>query len=654
MGDNPLTGTTLPTAPASPLTRPSPWGSTFARRTYIASIFWGIGLALSWWTNAPDTQGLLRLRLDAVGIAYLASAIVGGLNFFGAGWRAARTLRLDMNFLMSVAIVAALAVGESFEAATIAFLFSMAELLERYAVDRGRRAISRLLELAPNTADRVNADGRTEPVPTASLELAQIVRVRPGDRIPTDGRVVDGVSAVNEATITGEAIPRVKRMGDAVYAGTLNTEGSLDITVTADAHHSTLARIVEIVRAAESRRAPIEQFIQRFARVYTPIVAILAVLVAVVPPVFAGGDGLEWFVRGITLLVIACPCALVIATPVTMVSALTSAARNGVLIKGGVYLEVLAGIRALAIDKTGTLTTGKLAVTDFQHTATASPASLLARIAALEARSEHPVAAAVVEYATANGAPPGATIDAFTSLPGRGVQGSVDGVGLRVGTEELVGAEVANRWGPADPGSLRIYAVADDGAEAIFVLRDEVRPASAALIRDLHALGIRPIVLLTGDSAAAADPVGQATGVDEVRSRLLPEEKVNAVRELRERYGGVAMIGDGVNDAPALAEASVGFAMGAAGSPATIETADIALMGDDLSAVPYAIRLSHRTRRTIRFNIACALGLKAVLAVGAVGGVVSLAVAVLVGDMGGSLAVTLNALRLGRVRRDAA
>ena len=654
MSDSPMTATAPLTVPAPPPQRPSPWGTAFARRTYVASVFWAIGLALSWWTNSPDTQGLLRIRLDAVGILYLASAMVGGLNFFGAGWRAARTLRLDMNFLMSVAIVAALSVGESFEAATIAFLFSMAELLERYAVDRGRRAISRLLELAPDSADRVFADGRVERVPTASLGVAQVVRVRPGDRIPTDGRVVDGVSAVNEATITGEAIPRVKRIGDAVYAGTLNTEGSLDLAVTADARHSTLARIVEIVRAAELRRAPVEQFVQRVAHVYTPIVAILAVLVAVGPPVFAGGAGLDWFVRGITLLVIACPCALVIATPVTMVSALTSAARNGVLIKGGVYVEVLAGIRALAIDKTGTLTTGKLAVTDFQHAATTSPATFLSRIAALEARSEHPVATAVVEYARANGAPPGTTINEFTSLPGRGVQGRVDGVGFRVGTEEFVGAQVADRWGPADPGSLRIYAVADDGAEAIFVLRDEVRPASAGLIRDLHALGIRPIVLLTGDSAAAANLVGQATGVDEVRSRLLPEEKVNAVRELRERYGGVAMIGDGVNDAPALAEASVGFAMGAAGSPATIETADIALMGDDLSAVPYAIKLARRTRRTIRFNIACALGLKVVLAVGAVAGIVSLAFAVLVGDMGGSLAVTLNALRLGRTKRDVA
>jgi Cd2+/Zn2+-exporting ATPase len=639
---------TTPDTPAPP--RPSPWRTTFARHTYVAGALWAIGGLTSWLTNTPDSAGVLRLRLDAVGILYLASAVAGGLNFFGAAWRAARTLRLDMNFLMSVAILAALAVGESFEAASIAFLFSLAELLESYAVDRGRRAITRLLELAPESADRVFPDGRVERVLTASLVATQVVRVRPGDRIPADGRVAAGISAVNEATITGESLPRVKNPGDSVFAGTLNTDGSLDIDVTADTRHSTLARIVEIVRAAELRRAPVEQVVQRFARVYTPIVAGLAVLVAAVPPLFLGGAGFDWFVRGVTLLVIACPCALVIATPVTMVSALTSAARNGVLVKGGAYLEALAGVRALAIDKTGTLTTGKLGVTDFRHSGTTEPAVLLARIATLESRSEHAVAAAIVQYAEAYAARPAASIEAFTSLPGRGVQGRVDGVGLRVGTEALVGAPVADRWGPADPGSLRIYAVTGNGAEAMFVLRDEVRPASASFVRDLRAAGIKAIVLLTGDSPAAADLVGRAVGIDDVRSRLLPGEKVTAVRELRERYGSVAMIGDGVNDAPALAEASVGLAMGAAGSPATIETADIALMGDDLSAVPYAIRLARRTRRTIRFSIAFAVGLKLVLAAGAIAGMVSLAAAVLVGDLGGSLAVTLNALRLGRTR----
>ncbi len=626
----------------------SPWRTPFARNTYLAGAFWGAGLALSWWLNLPDTPGALHLRRDPVGLLYLAASVFGGRNFFGAGWRAARALKLDMNFLMSIAIVAALAVGESFEAATIAFLFSMAELLERFAVDRGRRAIGRLLELAPDIADRVHRDGRVERVPTASLEIADIIRVRPGDRIPTDGRVVTGTSAVNEATITGESLPRLKEPGDSVFAGTLNTEGSLDIEVTADAKHSTLARIVELVRAAESRRAPVEAQVQRFARVYTPIVASLAVLTAAVPPLFFGGDGLDWFVRGITLLVIACPCALVIATPITMVSALTSAARHGVLIKGGIFLEALSQVRAFAIDKTGTLTTGTLVVTEFQHSGPTAPELLLARVATLEARSEHAVAAAIVAYATSRGLQLAPAVQTFTSIAGRGVRGRVDDVELAIGTEDLVGDLTVKRWGPPAPGSLRVYAQSDDGASGVFVLRDELRAESAAFVRDLHAAGIRPVVLLTGDSAATADLVGNEVGVDEIRSRLLPEDKVRAIRELRAKYGSVAMLGDGVNDAPALAESSVGLAMGAAGSPATIEAADIALMGDDLAGVPYAIDLAHRTRRTIRFNIGCALGLKFILAVGAIGGVVSLAVAVLLGDVGGSVLVTLNALRLAR------
>ena len=628
--------------------RPSPWRTPFAIRTYVAGVFWAAGGMLSWLTEAPDIASVLRLRLDAIGLLYLASAIIGGANFFAAGVRAARTLRLDMNFLMSVAIVAALGVGEPFEAATIGFLFSLAELLERFAVDRGRRAITRLLEIAPEYAERLLPHGSTERVPAASLKIGDTIRVRPGDRIPADARVTDGVSAVNEATITGESLPRVKRHGDTVFAGTLNTEGSLDLEVTADAAHSTLARIVEVVRAAEARRAPIEHFVQRFARVYTPVVTVAAVMVMALPPLFFGGVALEWFIRGVTLLVIACPCALVIATPVTIVSALTSAARNGVLIKGGVYVESLGSVRALAIDKTGTLTTGQLAVSEFLHVAGAAPNDLLRRAAALEARSEHSVARAIVAYAAAKGLPATGQVEDFTSVPGRGVTGRVDGVDLTVGTEELVGSEIATALGPPEPGTLRVYVIGSDASRAVAVLRDEIREASRQMVADLHRAGIRPIVMLTGDSSATADQVGREVGVDEVRSRLLPEEKVAVIREMRERHGVVAMIGDGVNDAPALAEASVGLAMGAAGSAATIETADVALTGDDLSKFPYAIRLARSTRNTIRFNIAFAIGVKIVLAFGAVAGLVSLAVAVLLGDMGGSLVVTLNALRVAR------
>lgn len=626
--------------------RSSPWRTSFAYRTYIAGAFWSVGFVIALLTDAPDRPGLFQFRLDAIGLLYTAASIVGGLNFFAAGLRALRTLQLDMNFLMSVAIVAALTVGEPFEAATIAFLFSGAELLERFAVDRSRRAITRLLELAPEYADRLLPNGTTERVAASTLARGDRVRVRPGDRIPADGIVSLGVSSVNEATITGESLPVAKRAGDRVFAGTLNTDGALDIEVVADSAHSTLARIVQLVRQAEGRRAPVEEFVQRFARVYTPAVTLLALLVMVIPPLFVQASPLDWFLRGITLLVIACPCALVIATPVTVVSALTSAARHGVLIKGGVYLETLGRTRALAVDKTGTLTTGTLAVTDFQSRGPIEPNDHLRRIATLEARSEHPIGEAIVRFAEQRSIGGGGTIDAFTAVPGFGIRGRLNGVEVAVGTEELVGATVASQWAPTAPGTMQVYATSSDDAQSLVVLRDEVRTVSRRVIERLHASGVRPIVMLTGDASAAADAVGAEVGVDQVRSRLLPEEKVAVVRSLREQYGTVAMLGDGVNDAPALAEASVGIAMGAAGSPAAIEAADVALMSDDLTKLPYAIRLARKARHTIRFNIAFAIGIKLVLAVGAVAGFVSLAAAVLVGDMGGALAVTLNALRL--------
>jgi Cd2+/Zn2+-exporting ATPase len=629
---------------------PSPWRTPFARRTYAAGALWAAGLLAAWLTRAPDHAGWLAIRLDLAGLLYMAASAVGGWNFAAAGVRAARTLKLDMNFLMSAAIVGAILIGEPFEAATLAFLFSLAELLERFAVDRGRRSIARLVELAPEQADRLQPDGTVETVPAAELRPGDRVRIRPGDKIPADGRVVAGSSAVNEATITGESLPRHKEVGAVVFAATLNTEGALDVEVTADAGHSTLARIIQLVREGETRRAPIERFVQRFARVYTPLVTAGAVLVMVVPPLVLGASGLDWFVRGLTLLVIACPCALVIATPVTVVSALTSAAHHGVLIKGGEHLEALGSVRTLAVDKTGTLTTGNLRVSGFHVTDDADDAMLLQRVATVEARSEHPIARAIVLFAEERGIRPGAAVDEFAAVPGRGVRARLDGQEILVGTETFVGPGPATRWKGAEPGTMLIYVRTSDGLEGVFTAQDEVRPEAQAVVAQLHSLGVRPVVMLTGDGSDTAEMVGRRIGVDEVRARLLPEDKVHAVRALRELHGSVAMLGDGVNDAPALTEATVGLAMGAAGSPATIETADVALMADDLTKLPYAVRLARRARRTIRFNIALALGLKLVLAVGAVLGLVSLAVAVLVGDMGGSLVVTVNALRLARTR----
>lgn len=635
-------------ADAAVLARPSPWISPFAVRTYLAAACWLAGMLWSGLTETADTTGWLAFRLDPPGLLYTAAALIGGSNFFRAGLRAAGRFRLDMNFLMSVAIVAALLIGEAFEAATLATLFSLAELLERYAVDRGRRSIARLLELAPESAERLNSDGGSASVPLDALRIGDRVRIRPGGKVPADGRVVGGISSVNEATVTGESLPVTKRPGDPVFAGTLNAEGALDVEVTADAQHSALARIVQLVRAAESQRAPIEQFVTRFARVYTPVVTVLAVLVMVVPPMLGAGSGLEWFVRGLTLLVIACPCALVIATPVTVVSAITSAARHGVLIKGGTHLETLGQIRAMAIDKTGTLTFGQLTVSAFQADPGGAETSLLQALLAIEQLSEHPVAAAIVHYARARGATAEGVVEQFTAIPGQGVRAVVNGQAYQIGTEDLVGAVTASRWGPTPPDAIRTYIRSERGESALIELRDRVREDAAVMVRALHGLGVRPVVMLTGDAEAAARGVGLAAGMDEVRFRLSPEEKVAAVRELRARHGAIAMLGDGVNDAPALAAANVGLAMGAAGSPAAIEAADVALLADDLKRVPYAVELARRARRTIRFNITAAIGLKAMLAVGAVGGVVSLALAVLIGDLGASLVVTGTALLLAR------
>jgi len=627
--------------------RRSAWTTLFARRAYLSGVLWAVGLVAVWRDPSPYAPGWLAVRTDAAGLLFAAAALAGGANFVRAWLRAVRTLRLDMNFLMGTAIVAAILVGEPFEAATLAFLFSIAELLERFAVDRSRRAVTDLLALTPEQADRLREDGTVETVPVAALRLGDRIRVCAGDRIGADGRVVAGAAAVNEAAITGESLPRAVEPGDAVYSGSLSTDGALDIEVTADAGHSVLARVVELVRAAEARRAPIEQFVQRFARVYTPVVTGLAVLLIVVPPALGFGDWLDWFMRGITLLVVACPCALVIATPVTVVSALTSAAHHGVLIKGGEHLERLGAVRALATDKTGTLTTGQLELTRLRVVPAADEQQMLRFLATLEARSEHPVGEAIVRFAAARGVVPRGDVVGFKSHPGKGVVGRVDGVLVVAGTERLVGETNAALLGGLEPGAMHVYATTDTGTAAVASLVDGVRPEAAALVTALHRLGVRPVVLLTGDRPEVAETIGGLVGVDEVRARLLPEDKLTAIQELRRRYGSVAMIGDGVNDAPALAEATVGIAMGAVGSPATIETADVALMADDLRRVPYAIALARRSRRTVRFNITAALMLKLLLAAGAILGIVNLAVAVVVGDMGGSLLVTLNAMRLG-------
>jgi Cd2+/Zn2+-exporting ATPase len=623
-----------------------------ARRTYASGALWLAGSAAALLSGAPDESGWLSVRLDAAGVLLLASAVVRGANFFPKAGRAIRRLRLDMNFLMSAAILGALLIGEPIEAAAIAALFSIAELLEAAAVSRTRRSIEELVALAPERARRVGALGGEEDVLASSLRTGDRVRVRPGEKVPIDGRVVDGASAVDEATVTGESVPVAKAPDDAVFAGTLLVEGYLEVEATTDAGDTTLDRIVRLVRQAQLERAPSERALDRFAKLYTPAVTAAAVLTMAGPPLAGFGDPLEWFSRGLTLLVIACPCALVIATPVTIMTAITSAARHGVLIKGGEHIETLGATCAFAFDKTGSLTEGRLAVSDVVPLGGWTEEDVLRLAARVEKRSEHPIARAIVAHAERRGVVPAdGEVRGFQARPGHGVLAEVDGRPVRIGKPETF--EPAPPPPQADAlrqqGKTTVLVGVDDALVGVVALADRLRPHAAEAVRDLKALGVHDTVMLTGDHERVARAVAAQLGIDEVRAGLLPEEKVEVIVRYRAEHDGVAMLGDGVNDAPALAAADVGIAMGVAGSPASIETADVALLGDDLRLLPYAVRVSQRARRLVRFNITLALGLKALLALGALTGTVNLLVAVLLGDMGASLAVTLNAMRLSRL-----
>lgn len=622
------------------------WATRDARITYASAALFAVGLALQLAGVGPllFTLPLNEVRIPS--LLFVASALVGGWRFMPDGVRAARELSLDMNFLMTVAILGAIAIGEYLEAAAIAFLFSTAELLESYAVDRARASMESLMDLAPKTAV-VLRGGAEETVRASEVAVGDVVVVRPGERIPVDGRVVEGGSAVDESPLTGESLPVEKDPGDPVFAGTITRDGYMHVRTEKPADSSSLARIVELVERAGAEKARTERVVTRFARWYTPAITIAAVLVVAVPTL-AGADFITWLVRGLTLLVIACPCALVISTPVAVVSGITAAARRGVLIKGGVYLEAMSGVRAMAMDKTGTLTVGHLEVRDVRSTRGAPAATVLARASAVEARSEHPVARAIHEEAVRRGIYSHYAVRDFSTRRGEGVEARLDGVRHFVGKPAVLGIDGAPE-GMAGDGRTVVVVADEDGPLGWISLEDRARKQAREAVGRLHGMGIRPVVMLTGDDAATGRRVAGETGVDEVKARLLPHEKVEALKALEREHGRVAMVGDGVNDAPSLAAASVGIAMGAAGSDAAIDSADVALMGDDLTRLPYLFRLSRKSRAVIRQNIATALLVKLILVVGVPLGMVSLITAVLVGDVGVSLLVTVNALRLARV-----
>jgi Cd2+/Zn2+-exporting ATPase len=586
----------------------------------------------------------------------LAVAVVAGASLtIRRAISALRVRTLDIHVLMLVAAAGAVALGQWSEAAAVVFLFALAQTLEARTLERARNAVRALMDLAPAEA-LVREPGGDRRVEIDAIVPGMVLVVRPGEKIPLDGRVVAGMSAVNQAPVTGESIPAEKGTGDEVFAGTINGRGALDVRVTRLRRDSTLARIIHLVERAQAQRAPAQTFVERFARVYTPCVLMLAVAVAVVPPLAMGAAWATWIYRALVLLVVSCPCALVISTPVSIVAALAGAARKGVLIKGGAHLERAGRVRCVAFDKTGTLTHGTpsvVAVLPLGRAGDVSPQTVVALAASVEQRSDHPIARAIIDYAASAGISvrPG---DRVESIDGRGAQGSVSGVEVVLGSHRLFEerrlctAEVHQRLDEATAQGRTQVLVARDGvAVGIIEVADRPREAGRDMLQLLKRQGIETVVMLTGDRRETAMRIAEELGVDEVRADLLPDEKAKAIDELRRRFGPVAMVGDGVNDAPALATADVGIVMGAAGSAAALETADVALMADELLKIPYALRLSRATMRNIKANLAISIVMKVAFVALAVGGWATLWMAV-VADTGASIIVIANALRLLR------
>jgi Cd2+/Zn2+-exporting ATPase len=606
---------------------------------------------------------LLGLPETFGGILYTIGMLITLAPIAKSGINTLRINRtFNINLLMMIAAIGAIVVGEYLEGATVIFLFAIGEALEGYTADRARDSIRSLMSLKPTQATRLRGS-HEDTIGIEMLEIGDTLLIKPGDNIPMDGTVLTGLSRVNQAPITGESVPVEKNIGDDLFAGTINGEGALTIRVTRLAADNTLSRIIALVEEAQSVRAPSQRLIDRFANYYTPAVVVLAALVAIVPPLLFNASLTDtatehgWLYRALSLLVIACPCALVISTPVTIISAITAAARRGVLIKGGAHLEALSTIRAVAFDKTGTLTQGRPAVIGYHALNHAIDENcpqcddVLALASAVERRTTHPLARAVVQAAhDRNLDETYAPAEAVEMLSGQGVRGTVGEKQITLGSHTLFDKQFPHSAAFCDQvkasealGQTTMLVAENDQVRGYVALADQVRESSARVVSDLNGLGL-PTVMLTGDHASVAKIIADQVGVTDVRAGLLPQDKVDAVKQLTEKYGSVAMIGDGVNDTPALAAATLGIAMGGAGSPQALETADIALMADDLSQLPFAIRLAHFARRLITQNVILSFGLKAVFVILALTGLTSLWVAIFA-DVGMALIVTLNGMR---------
>jgi Cd2+/Zn2+-exporting ATPase len=623
------------------------WRTPRALLTAASALLFAVGAVLHL-ASAPEFARV---------VPYAAAILVGGLPIFRAALSALRARHMDMNVLMTAAAIGAAGIGAWGEAALVVVLFAAGNALQVFAIDRTRGAVRALMRLAPDEV-LIRRGGEERLVPAAEVGVGDLVVVRPGERLAVDGVLVEGRTTVDEAPVTGESVPVEKEPGDSVYSGSLNGTGGIIVRATREAGDSTLQRIARMVEEAQGSKAPAEQFVDRFSRVYTPLVVAVAVALAVVPPLLLGGDFGTWFYRALALLIIACPCSLVISTPVTVVSGIGAASRRGILIKGGAVLEAAGRLQALVFDKTGTLTEGR-PVVERVLTLRGEEEEALVLAAALERRSEHPLAYAILSAAGDRGLPEVAN---FRTIAGRGATGEVGGRRYVIGSPRLF----AERGIPLDDAREALLEVGEagetpvilgdqEGTLAVFGLADAIRPDTRAALQTLRSAGVEDLVMLTGDAEAPARRVADALGIG-YRAQLLPEDKVEAVRELVEEKGDVGMVGDGINDAPALAASSVGFAMGAAGTDVALETADVALMQDDLRKLAAAVRLSRAAERVIKQNIFASILVKGLFILLAPLGLVTLWLAVLA-DMGTSIAVTLNGLRLfreggrGRARR---
>lgn len=585
---------------------------------------------------------------------FAISIVVGGVGIFKTGLANLVRFEFDMKTLMTIAIIGAAIIGEWREGAVVVFLFAVSEALEAYSMDKARQSIRKLMDIAPPSA-LVRRDGELVELLTEEIAVGDVLVVRPGQKIAMDGVVLSGTTTVNQAAITGESVPVLKGPGDDVFAGTLNEEGALEVKVTKLVGDTTIAKIIHLVEDAQAEKAPSQKFVDKFAKYYTPVIIVIAFLVAIVPPLL-GGDWSDWIYQGLAVLVVGCPCALVVSTPVAIVTAIGNAARQGVLIKGGIHLEETGRLDAIAFDKTGTLTKGYPEVTDFIAGDGVEEKQLLGMAAAVESMSQHPLGKAVVNFAKGSGA--GIyEVTEFQSVTGKGAYGTVKGITVSIGSlnwaneltevPELAAQQAAILQ---QEGKTVMAIVMDDRFGGLLAVADPVREESRSVLDKLKEIGIRHTVMLTGDHPGTAEAIAKKLGVTDVRASLMPADKLTAIKELKESYGRVAMVGDGINDAPALAASSIGIAMGGAGTDAALETADIAFMADDLSNLPYTMKLSRKTLRIIKENIMFALGLKVIALLLIIPGWLTLWIAIFA-DMGATLLVVLNSLRLLRVQK---